>query len=107
MDDFGTGYSSLSRLKNLPVDTLKIDKSFVDGVVTEQDDEQIVLTTIELAKNLNKRALAEGIESREQWQCLLRNGCQRGQGYFFSRPVDAAVIEELVRNGGHWNQIPS
>ncbi|MEW8645709.1 MAG: EAL domain-containing protein [Candidatus Thiodiazotropha endolucinida] len=107
LDDFGTGYSSLSRLKNLPVDTLKIDKSFVDGVVTEQDDEQIVLTTIELAKNLNKRALAEGIESREQWQCLLRNGCQRGQGYFFSRPVDAAVIEELVRNGGHWNQIPS
>lgn len=83
------------------MDTLKIDKSFVDGVVTEQDDEQIVLTTIELAKNLNKRALAEGIESREQWQCLLRNGCQRGQGYFFSRPVEAAVIEELVRNGGH------
>ncbi|MEW8506264.1 MAG: EAL domain-containing protein [Candidatus Thiodiazotropha sp.] len=100
LDDFGTGYSSLSRLKNLPVDTLKIDKSFVDGIATEQDDEQIVLTTIELAKNLNKYVLAEGIENREQWQCLVRNGCQRGQGYFFSRPVTAAEIEELMRSGG-------
>ncbi|RLW56989.1 MAG: hypothetical protein B6D75_18965, partial [gamma proteobacterium symbiont of Stewartia floridana] len=104
LDDFGTGYSSLSRLKNLPVDTLKIDKSFVNGVVTDRDDEQIVLTTIELAKNLNKRALAEGIETKEQWQCLVRNGCQRGQGYFFSRPVDAAAIEKLVREDGHWNR---
>ncbi|MCU7843254.1 MAG: EAL domain-containing protein [Candidatus Thiodiazotropha sp. (ex Monitilora ramsayi)] len=104
LDDFGTGYSSLSRLKNLPVDTLKIDKSFVDGVATKRDDEQIVITTIELAKNLNKRALAEGIESREQWQCLVRNGCHRGQGYFFSRPVNATAIEDLVREGGHWNR---
>ncbi|MCG7984484.1 MAG: EAL domain-containing protein [Candidatus Thiodiazotropha lotti] len=104
LDDFGTGYSSLSRLKNLPVDTLKIDKSFVNGVVTDRDDEQIVLTTIELAKNLNKRALAEGIESREQWQCLVRNGCQQGQGFFFSRPVGAAAIEKLLREDGHWNR---
>ncbi|MCG8010214.1 MAG: EAL domain-containing protein, partial [Candidatus Thiodiazotropha weberae] len=104
LDDFGTGYSSLSRLKNLPVDTLKIDKSFVNGVVTDRDDEQIVLTTIELAKNLNKRALAEGIENREQWQCLVRNGCQQGQGFFFSRPVGAAAIEKLLREDGHWNR---
>ncbi|MES9861496.1 MAG: EAL domain-containing protein [Candidatus Thiodiazotropha sp. 4PDIV1] len=103
LDDFGTGYSSLSRLKHLPVDTLKIDKSFVDGIVTKRDDEQIVLTTIELAKNLNKRALAEGIESYEQWQCLVRNGCQQGQGFYFCKPVDSDSIVALVHNGGHWS----
>lgn len=87
LDDFGTGYSSLSRLKKLPIRTLKVDKSFVDGVPDEADDAQIVISTVQLAHSLGKQSLAEGIETEEQHHFLAQQGCQLGQGYLYSRPM--------------------
>jgi diguanylate cyclase (GGDEF)-like protein/PAS domain S-box-containing protein len=96
LDDFGTGYSSLSRLKRLPVNTLKIDKYFINGIPGDKDDLEIVLSTIQLARNLGKLPLAEGIEREDQW-CLLRDlGCELGQGYYFSPPVAAQEVARLL-----------
>jgi diguanylate cyclase (GGDEF)-like protein len=87
LDDFGTGYSSLSYLKRFPVDTLKIDQSFVRDIATDQDSAAIVKAIISLGHNLNLTVLAEGIETVDQFQFLLKNGCDEGQGYLMSRPV--------------------
>lgn len=87
LDDFGTGYSSFSLLQKLPVTTLKIDKSFIDGIPGNQDDEEIVRAIINLAHNLNKQVIAEGVETRAQLEFLIRHDCDQVQGYFFSRPV--------------------
>ncbi|GAA0698170.1 hypothetical protein GCM10009104_28310 [Marinobacterium maritimum] len=87
LDDFGTGYSSFSLLQKLPITTLKIDKSFVDGIPGNQDDEEIVRAVINLAHNLNKQVIAEGVETRAQLEFLIRHDCDQVQGYFFSRPV--------------------
>lgn len=87
LDDFGTGYSSFSLLQKLPITTLKIDKSFVDGIPGNQDDEEIVRAIINLAHNLNKQVIAEGVETRAQLEFLIRHDCDQVQGYFFSRPV--------------------
>jgi EAL domain-containing protein (putative c-di-GMP-specific phosphodiesterase class I) len=96
LDDFGTGYSSLSRLKHLPIHTLKIDQSFVDGIPDDEDDTAIVTATMQLAHSLGLRSLAEGIETKEQWEWLRKRGCQYGQGYYFSRPVPATDIPKLL-----------
>lgn len=96
LDDFGTGYSSLSRLKHLPIKTLKIDKSFVDGIPHSEDDTAIVIATLQLAKSLNIHSLSEGIETIEQYEWLHRHGCQYAQGYYFSRPVPASEIKQLI-----------
>jgi len=93
IDDFGTGYSSLSYLKRLPIDTLKIDKSFIDDL--DRDGEIIVNTIISMGKNLQFRIIAEGIESIEQFKYLQQQECHEGQGYFFSRPVESSKIAEL------------
>ena len=89
IDDFGTGYSSLAYLKKLPVDELKIDKSFVLNMSQDQDDIKIVRSTINLAHTFNLKVVAEGIENMEAWDLLKYLGCDFGQGYFISRPMPA------------------
>jgi diguanylate cyclase (GGDEF)-like protein/PAS domain S-box-containing protein len=96
LDDFGTGYSSLSRLRALPIRTLKVDKSFIDGLPTESDDVQIVSSTVQLAHSLGKRSLAEGIETEEQHQFLLQLGCMLGQGYLYSPPMPEEQIPSWI-----------
>jgi diguanylate cyclase (GGDEF)-like protein len=89
IDDFGTGYSSLANLKRLPVDMIKIDKSFVLEMATEHSDAAIVRSTIELAHNLGLQVIAEGVEDRQIWEELARLGCDFAQGYYLSRPLPA------------------
>jgi diguanylate cyclase (GGDEF)-like protein len=93
MDDFGTGYSSLSLLKQLPVDELKIDKSFIDNIATRNEDRLMVLNIIDIAQNLGIKVVAEGIEQAEQSSLLLDLGCNLQQGYFYCEPVN---LERLV-----------
>jgi len=97
IDDFGTGYSSLARLKHMPVDVLKIDRSFIRDVNTDRDAASMVSAMIALAQNLGMSALAEGIETEGEWRFLVDRGCPMGQGYYFSRPVPAAEIVALHR----------
>ena len=87
LDDFGTGYSSLAHLKRLPVHELKIDKSFVMNMTRDDSDFVIVQSTIDLARNLRLRTVAEGVEDEASWDHLSRLGCDVAQGYFLSRPV--------------------
>ncbi|WP_395408051.1 putative bifunctional diguanylate cyclase/phosphodiesterase [Pseudoduganella sp. UC29_106] len=96
IDDFGTGYSSLAYLKRLPVDELKIDKSFVLNMVEDVGDAKIVRSTIDLGHNMGLRVVAEGVESREAWDMLARLGCDQGQGYFMSRPIAADQLAGWV-----------
>jgi diguanylate cyclase (GGDEF)-like protein len=97
IDDFGTGYSSLAYLKRLPVDELKIDKSFVQGMEDDENDAVIVRSTIDLGRNLGLRVVAEGVETATAWQQLLALGCDVAQGYYLSRPVPAAELAAWVR----------
>jgi diguanylate cyclase (GGDEF)-like protein len=87
IDDFGTGYSSLAYLKRLPVNELKIDKSFVLNMEKDEGDTKIVRSTIDLGHNMGLRVVAEGIESEAVWRLLAELGCDQGQGYFMSRPI--------------------
>jgi diguanylate cyclase (GGDEF)-like protein len=96
IDDFGTGYSSLSYLKKFPVDILKIDRSFVDGLGVEDDDSAIVQATINLAHSLGLTTVAEGTETPEQVRALIDLGCDKAQGYFFSRPLAAAALTDTL-----------
>jgi diguanylate cyclase (GGDEF)-like protein len=89
IDDFGTGYSSLAYLKRLPVNELKIDKSFVLNMEKDEGDTKIVRSTIDLGHNMGLRVVAEGIESEAVWRLLADLGCDQGQGYFMSRPIPA------------------
>ncbi len=99
LDDFGTGYSSLSYLKRFPVDTLKIDQSFVRDIATNPDSAAIIKAIISLGHNLNLTVLAEGIETEEHFQFLLKNGCNEGQGYLMSRPVSNHAFIKLLYEG--------
>ena len=92
VDDFGTGYSSLTHLRELPIDEIKIDKSFVTGMLTSEADAAIVRTVIDLAHNLGKQVCAEGVEDAETLQRLEEMDCDLAQGYFISRPVPAATL---------------
>jgi EAL domain-containing protein (putative c-di-GMP-specific phosphodiesterase class I) len=96
IDDFGTGYSSLSYLHRFPVDVLKIDRSFVDGLGRESEDTAIVRAVIGLAAALRLRVVAEGVETGEQAEALRSLGCELGQGYLYARPLPAEGIEELL-----------
>jgi EAL domain-containing protein (putative c-di-GMP-specific phosphodiesterase class I) len=92
IDDFGTGYSSLAYLKRLPVDELKIDKSFVANMARDENDAAIVRSTIGLAHDLGLTVVAEGIEDQATWDLLAELGCDVGQGYYVSRPMPAAAL---------------
>jgi len=96
IDDFGTGYSSLSYLKKFPVDILKIDHSFVDGLGVESDDSAIVQATINLAQSLGLETVAEGVETLMQATALQALGCKKAQGYLYSRPLPARLISNLL-----------
>ncbi|MBD3562023.1 EAL domain-containing protein, partial [Planktothrix sp. FACHB-1355] len=96
IDDFGTGYSSLSRLHEFPIDTLKIDRSFVSRIASDKDDTQIVQTIVTLARSRGMDIVAEGIETLFQLQKLQELGCDFGQGYFISMPVDKETATELL-----------
>ena len=98
IDDFGTGYSSLAYLKRFPVDTIKIDRSFVNGLGHDLQDTAIVRSVVALANSLDLSVTAEGIETPTQQAHLTRLGCARGQGYLFSRPVPNTECDELLRS---------
>lgn len=97
IDDFGTGYSSLSYLKRFPIDTLKIDRSFITDATTNTDDQEIIKTIIAMAHSLHMNIVAEGVETREQEEFLAYHGCQMMQGFFFGRPMTSESFEELLQ----------
>lgn len=97
IDDFGTGYSSLSHLKRLPIDTLKIDKSFITDIPHNEDAIVIVNTMIALAESLRLKVIAEGVESRAQKDFLLSHGCHNVQGYYYSKPLSSKEMRAVLR----------
>ncbi len=99
LDDFGTVYSSLSHLRRFPIDTLKIDRSFVRSVTTEQEDASIVCAMISMGRSLHMQVVAEGVETEEQLAFLQEQDCPFGQGYYFSQPVTAKECGRLLQNG--------
>jgi diguanylate cyclase (GGDEF)-like protein/PAS domain S-box-containing protein len=99
VDDFGTGYSSLNYIRRFPIDVLKIDKSFIDGITDEGEVSALTEAILQLSKILRLHAVAEGIETREQLDRLLELDCELGQGYLFARPLEPAAIETLVASG--------
>lgn len=96
IDDFGTGYSSLSYLKSLPLDKIKIDRSFVRDLSEDADDATIVRTIIQLARNLGMQVIAEGVETSAQERYVIEQGCDEGQGYFYSKPLAAADLTAFL-----------
>jgi diguanylate cyclase (GGDEF)-like protein len=108
-DDFGTGYSSLSYLKHLPIDTVKLDRSFVDGATHNADDAALVMAIVTLAHNLKLKVVAEGVETNEQLSFLRLLRCDEGQGYLFGRPMPAKDLERslAVKPPAHARQVPN
>ncbi|RWO42714.1 EAL domain-containing protein [Mesorhizobium sp.] len=96
IDDFGTGYSSLSALKTFPVARLKIDKSFINDIAADENDQAVASAVISLGQNLNLRVIAEGVETDDQVAFLRKNNCDEMQGYHFSEPVSAPDIEKML-----------
>jgi len=97
IDDFGTGYSSLSQLKQFPIDTLKIDRSFVHSITTNAEDACIVRALIGMGKNLHMRVVAEGVETAEQLAYLQDGDCPYGQGYYFGLPLTGPDCTSVLR----------
>jgi len=95
VDDFGTGFSSFTYLRRFPVDTLKVDKSFIHEITEDSDGTTIVNAMINIGKSLKQRVVAEGVETRSQLDFLQRHGCNEGQGYYFSHPITAEQVEKL------------
>jgi len=105
IDDFGTGYSSLAYLKKMPVDVIKIDKSFVFGMLENRSDYQIIMSTIAMVKNLGLQVIAEGVETSAQLRSLTENDCDIIQGYYFSRPIPEDELFEFLESkvvDGYW-----
>ncbi|MCL6485079.1 MAG: EAL domain-containing protein, partial [Janthinobacterium lividum] len=98
LDDFGTGYSSLSSLHLLPVDTVKIDRSFVTLAGTSRHHEVLIEATVKVARSLGMNTVAEGIETQQQAAVVYAQGCDKGQGYLYSRPITGEAIEEWLSN---------
>jgi EAL domain-containing protein (putative c-di-GMP-specific phosphodiesterase class I) len=96
LDDFGTGYSSLSYLKEFPIDALKVDESFVREISDDLRCASIVRAILSMGKSLNQRVIAEGVETAEQFALLRAQGCQEGQGFYFSRPLTADRFAQLL-----------
>ena len=98
MDDFGTGYSSLSYLKRFPIDTIKIDRSFVNDIDTSSDDAEIIHTIINMGQTLNRKIIAEGVETKAQLDILKSYNCDEIQGFYFSRPLDADTFTTFIKD---------
>ena len=98
LDDFGTGYSSLSLIRSLSIDELKIDKSFVDDILVNEDDRALIQSIIGIGKNLGIPVLAEGTENAEQVELLKQYGCDRFQGYHFARPMSITDLEHYLQS---------
>jgi len=96
IDDFGTGYSSLMYLKTFPIDTIKIDKSFVNDVTTDPDDQAITQAIISMAHSLKLDVVAEGVETKEQLEILRSQSCDIIQGYLFSKPIPTENIAPFL-----------
>ena len=99
IDDFGTGYSSLSYLRKFPIDTLKIDQSFIRQITTAPDETTIVTAVISMGRSLNLRVVAEGVETREELAFLQAHDCDEAQGYYFSRPILPEHFVTLFETG--------
>jgi EAL domain-containing protein (putative c-di-GMP-specific phosphodiesterase class I) len=108
IDDFGTGHSSLSYLKRLPIDVLKIDRSFITGLPSNENDASITKAIITMAHSLGLKVVAEGVETEQQLRFLAENGCDQAQGFLFSRPVSAGEIARITdatpRQPGHLHE---
>lgn len=102
IDDFGTGYSSLSRLHQLPIEALKIDRSFVSGLVEDPDSQTMVRAIIQMARNFDMKVTAEGVETIEHLRILGRLDCDFAQGYYFSKPLEPEKAEQLMSSGATW-----
>jgi len=98
IDDFGTEYSSLNYIKQLPLDKIKIDMSFVRGINVNRKDEAVIKVIIALAKNLGLKVIAEGVETKEQLDFLRDQMCDEIQGYYYYKPMPALQVEELMKN---------
>ena len=96
IDDFGTGHSSLAYLKRLPVDKLKVDRSFIEGLPDDEEDAAIVKAIIALANTLGLDIIAEGVENKEQKEFLIENGCYQIQGYYYGRPMPAEEMKKTL-----------
>jgi EAL domain-containing protein (putative c-di-GMP-specific phosphodiesterase class I) len=98
LDDFGTGYSSLAYLKNFPIDVLKMDQSFVKGMTLDSKNARIACAIIEIGHSLKQKVIAEGVETKEQFDFLRKHRCDIIQGYYFSKPLPAEEMTNFLKN---------
>ncbi|MEN6507352.1 MAG: EAL domain-containing protein, partial [Smithella sp.] len=98
IDDFGTGYSSLAQIKHFPIDTLKVDRSFIRDIPQNAEDKAITEAIISMGKTLSLTVVAEGVETQDQMDFLRRHSCDEMQGYYFSKPVTAEKFADLLRS---------
>ena len=98
LDDFGTGYSSLAQIKHFPVDTLKVDRSFIRNIPKDSEDKAITKAIIAMGKTLSLTVVAEGVETQEQKDFLRKHDCDEMQGFYFSKPIVPEQFAELLRN---------